>query len=170
MGRWEYAARSIKPDGYPISSGKYFFAQALRIPIILYGVETGPINTKMGSFFSTKALKRIDLMLVRNRRSEAVLKTIGGNNPNVRITADPAFLVSPEKRLVDRIQERYGIEHDRPLVGVATRKAFYKVIGLIPAALRQKLNLMPRGFHERFSLFKRRMFQICDCLVSKFDA
>jgi hypothetical protein len=51
LGRWEYAARSIKRAGYSISSGKYFFAQALRIPIILYGVEIGPINTKMGSFF-----------------------------------------------------------------------------------------------------------------------
>ena len=53
-----------------------FFAQAMGIPVILYGVEIGPINTKVGRFFSNKALKKINLILVRNQRAEAVLKKL----------------------------------------------------------------------------------------------
>lgn len=147
-----------------------FVAQAMGIPVILYGVEIGPINTKAGRFFSNKALRKVDLILVRNKRSRAVLKRIGVKNSNVQITADPAFLVPPEKQVVGRILRKYGIRRDRPLIGIAPRKAFYKVTGLMPAALRQKLNLMPHGFYEKFDLFKQKMAHICDYLVGTFGA
>jgi len=147
-----------------------FLAQVLRIPVILYGVEIGPINTRIGTFFSKKALNRVDLILVRNKRSESALKRIGINNPNIYITADPAFLVSPDQQIFDRIKNRYGIRDDRPIVCIAPRKAFYKISGLIPATLRLKLNLMPRDFHAKFYLFKLKMAQICDYLVREFQA
>jgi hypothetical protein len=55
-------------------------------------------------------------------------------------------------------------------IGEQVDLSSYKVTGLIPAAFKQKLNLMPRGFHERLSLFERKMAQICDYLVGKIDA
>jgi len=147
-----------------------FFAQAMGIPVILYGVEIGPINTKVGRFFSNKALKKINLILVRNQRSKAVLKKIGVNNPNVHVTTDPAFLVSPDKHIAGKILKKHSIRRERPLIGIAPRKAFYKVSGLMPVYLRQKLNLMPRDFYKKFTLFKRKMASVGDYLVNTFDA
>ena len=147
-----------------------FWAQILGIPVILYGVEIGPIDTRIGAFFSKKAVDKIDLILVRNYRSGKVLKRIGAKTSCVHITADPAFRVSPDPEILGKIEHKYGIRDDRPLIGIAPRKAFYKVSGLLPATLRLKLNLMPRGFFEKFLLFKQKMAQVCDYMVDKFNA
>ena len=40
----------------------------------------------------------------------------------------------------------------------------------MPVALRQKLNLMPRDFDKKFTLFKRKMASVGDYLVNTFDA
>ena len=147
-----------------------FLARALRIPVILYGVEIGPIDTKIGAFFATRALKNVNLILVRNNRSASVLRRIGIDNPNIHVTADPAFLVTPDEQIMHQVESRYGIKNNRPLVGIAPRKAFYKVSGLLPATIRQKLNLMPRDFDSKFSMLKRKIALICDYLVNRFDA
>jgi len=147
-----------------------FWARMLGIPVILFGVEIGPITTKLGSLFSMKGMKAVDLILIRNGRSERVLKKIGVRNPNIHVTADPAFLVAPDDRAFARVRDKYGIQDHRPIIGVAPRKAFYKTSGLVPATVRMKLKMMPHEFHSKFLSFKRRMAQICDHLANRFDA
>ena len=75
-----------------------FFAQAMGIPVILYGVEIGPINTKVGRFFSNRALKKINLILVRGR---LIIATIQVSRLCFKIF--PYLLLPSSKSLVTSI-------------------------------------------------------------------
>jgi polysaccharide pyruvyl transferase CsaB len=149
---------------------RVFWAKITGIPVILYAVGIGPLDTKIGRFFAKKCLNRVDLIITRDKKSKDIIDDIGVINSNVHVTADPAFLVSPTKNTFENIVHKYKIDDDKPKVFIAPRKAFYKVHGFLPATIRLKLNLMPKMFYKKYPVFKKRVAKICDYLISKYDA
>ena len=109
-------------------------------PVVVYANGVGPIRSWAGRILTRLALSRVKRITVRDFESEKLLKRIGVGKP-VRVTADPAFLLSPcspERR--DLILKGAGIKGDSQIVWLALRPgkapdAFYRsfvpVIGLL---------------------------------------
>ncbi len=152
----------------PFHLWRVFFAKMVGVPVILYAVGIGPLQTRIGRFFARIGLGITDLIIVRDENSKFVIEKLGVNNRRVHIAADPAFLVNPDDAIVDKIKQKYMIKNGKPLVAIAPRKAFYKVSGFLPATIRIKFNLMPHIFYRKYPAFKKQIAVLCDYLISKF--
>jgi len=113
-----------------------FTSRALRRPVAVYANGVGPIRSWLGRLLTRLALSSAKRITVRDPESEKLLKRIGVKRP-VRVTADPALLLTPcssERR--DRILASAGIPQDKPLVWLALRpgkapESFYR--SFVPA-------------------------------------
>lgn len=117
-----------------------FVSRALRRPVVVYANGVGPIRSWSGRILTRLALSMAKRVTVRDPESEKLLKRIGVRRP-VRVTADPAFLLSPcspERR--DQMLGAAEITGERPVVWLALRprkapeqfyKSFVPAIGLL---------------------------------------
>lgn len=71
-----------------------FLARAMGKPVVIYANGIGPIRSASGRILTRLALALSRRVTVRDPESEKFLKRIGVKKP-VRVTADPAFLLSP---------------------------------------------------------------------------
>jgi len=63
------------------------------IKIMLYANGIGPITKKINRHFATKILNKVDIITLRDDKSDEELKKLGVTTPRVVITADPAFTI-----------------------------------------------------------------------------
>ncbi len=113
-------------DGIPYFYLLYLpiFIRALGKPIVFYGgsIKRYSPSSFFGKLFNKLlhfALNNIDLITLRESVSFQNLTFLGVNNTNVRVTADPAFLLhsAPGWR-VDEIMKRENVNTDKKIVGV----------------------------------------------------
>ncbi|MGE5579881.1 MAG: polysaccharide pyruvyl transferase CsaB [Bacillota bacterium] len=119
-----------------------FASRVFRKPVAVYANGIGPIRSWIGRLLTRLALSSTKRITVRDPESEKLLKRIGVRRP-VRVTADPAFLLTPcpnDRR--DELLASAGIPRDKPLVWLALRpgkapesfyKSFVPVVGLLRA-------------------------------------
>ncbi len=123
-----------------------FGARILGRPAVVYANGIGPIHSWVGRMLTRLALSTVKRVTVRDPESERLLKRIGVTKP-VRVTADPAFLLSPcspERR--DEILRKAGVDGDDPIVWLALRPGkapdnFY--LSFVPAIQ----YLRSKGYH-----------------------
>jgi polysaccharide pyruvyl transferase WcaK-like protein len=98
------AMLAVGGDQYSLSYGVpygFFLANeaALRrgTPLFLWGASVGPF-TKLPDFerFAVKALRRVTIICARETETVAYLDSVGVRD-NVRLVADPAFLLEPAR-------------------------------------------------------------------------
>lgn len=63
------------------------------IKIMLYANGIGPITKKLNRHFAAKILNKVDIITLRDDKSDEELKKLGVTKPKVIITADPAFTI-----------------------------------------------------------------------------
>lgn len=63
------------------------------IKTMLYANGIGPISKKMNRHFAAKILNKVDIITLRDDKSDEELKKLGVTKPKVIITADPAFTI-----------------------------------------------------------------------------
>jgi polysaccharide pyruvyl transferase CsaB len=97
-----------------------FLAQELGIPVMLYAISAGPLATETARRCVREALNASALITVRDRLGYRLLEDVGVTQ-EIHLTADPAFLIEPEKSPADALKEE-GVEFDRPLVGFSVRE------------------------------------------------
>lgn len=120
-----------------------FAARTLGKPVVVYANGVGPIRSVAGRLLTRLALSLVKKITVRDPESEKLLKRIGVQKP-VRVTADPAFLLSPSPaERCDQILRRAGIAGESPLVWLALRpgkapERFYESFAPAIALLRSK--------------------------------
>lgn len=132
-----------------------FTARAWRKPVVVYANGVGPIRSWIGRALTRAAINRTKWVTVRDPESERLLKRIGVKKP-VRVTADPAFLLSPcptERR--DELLNDAGIGWDKPVVWLALRPerapaAFYEAFAPAVTFLRSK------GYQPCFLVMQER--------------
>jgi len=97
-------------------------AELFNKPVMVFANGIGPINKKMNRFFTKKVLNKVELITLRDFKSEKTLEDIDVKN-NIYVTADPVFTLeaSQDARISD-ILTREGIPTDKPLVGISVRK------------------------------------------------
>ncbi|HEV7135346.1 MAG TPA: polysaccharide pyruvyl transferase family protein [Steroidobacteraceae bacterium] len=127
-------------------------ATDLGVPVLLYAISAGPLTTEASRRAVREALNASAAIAitVRDRESCRLLDDVGVRS-EVRLTADPAFLLEPEP-LSAAVLEAEGVDFSRDLVGFSVREPG-------PAAP----NIDPDEYHEMLA-------NAADFLIERFDA
>jgi polysaccharide pyruvyl transferase CsaB len=95
-------------------------ASQAHIPSMVYAVGAGPLNTETSRKRVKEVLDNADVITVREKEAKKILEDTGLKK-EIKVTADPAFLLTPEPLPQDalKLEQVHG---DRPLVGVSVRE------------------------------------------------
>ncbi len=96
-------------------------AKFFKKKIMLYANGIGPLTSFKNIEKTKRVLNEVDLITLRDENSLKELEQIGVTKPQIKLTADPAFLLQPDVSGKD-ILSNYGIPTDRPLLLVSVRK------------------------------------------------
>lgn len=108
-------------------------AQHFGIPTAAYGVDAGHLSEKNREWARDVA-NRMDLVMVRTRAAAQVLRSIGVRKA-IEVTTDTAFGLESEKReWVDSALKGLGLDHKRPIAGIAFEEFFWWPV--VPKPLR----------------------------------
>lgn len=128
-----------------------------RRPLIGYGIGIGPLQTATGRFFAARALRALNVCIVRDARSAQWAAELTRNRVPVAVAPDPAIALRPESEAAARAYLA-GTERVEPvpgeiLIGVAVRRFFPGRRGILPSAW--TAGRSPEG--PDFELFKERL-------------
>lgn len=143
-------------------SKEIVMASLLGKPIALFAQSPGPFKNKLSSWLARKAISCADLVIVREDVSLQVLKE-SGIKGNIKVTADPAFLLSPSP--ISEIDSIFRRE-----VGSTYTKGVNGTIGLVVSGY-NTLSLSPkksRAFHFINGLYSMVLFSLPDILVDQY--
>lgn len=96
-------------------------AKFLRKKVMLYANGIGPLTSFKNIELTKDVLSDVELITLRDENSAKELEQIGVAGPEIRLTADPAFLLEADDR-GEEILENYGIPTDKKLLCVSVRK------------------------------------------------
>jgi polysaccharide pyruvyl transferase CsaB len=111
---------------YDRDAAKYLrevtIAHELGVPVILYAISAGPLDTQSARKSVRDALNVAapTVVTVRDRLGYRLLEDIGVST-EIHLTADPAFLLEPEELPVSAL-EAEGVDLNRRLVGFSVRE------------------------------------------------
>jgi polysaccharide pyruvyl transferase CsaB len=97
-------------------------AQEAGVPVILYAISAGPLETEAARSAVREALnaRAPTVVTVRDRLGYRLLEDVGVSR-EIHLTADPAFLLDPEALPVAAL-EAEGVDFRRPVVGFSVRE------------------------------------------------
>jgi polysaccharide pyruvyl transferase CsaB len=95
-------------------------AREVGVPVMVYAVSAGPLEQPESRQLVRNCLDLVDAITVRERRARQVLEDVGVRR-EIRVTADPAFLLDPEPLPPDALK-REGLDGHSRLVGVSVRE------------------------------------------------
>lgn len=96
------------------------WAKELNIPVMIYAISVGPLNSAEAKQLIVKTLNKVDIITVRESESKRILHEIGVTK-EIEVTGDPAFLIKPEDFTEEMLIEE-GINHEIPLFGFSVRE------------------------------------------------
>jgi polysaccharide pyruvyl transferase CsaB len=99
-------------------------ATLLEKPLLLNAMGVGPLLTETGRQYTRMAFEHAAIATVRDAESKELLVSIGLNETNLKVTADPAWLLTPASdERAKTILESEGISSNNQfLIGVALRE------------------------------------------------
>lgn len=89
--------------------------------VMLYANGIGPLNSFKNIEITSEILNKVELVTLRDENSVSALAQIGVTEPEIHLTADPAFLLEANDKGAE-ILDSYGIPHGQPLMCVSVRK------------------------------------------------
>ena len=121
-----------------------------KIKVMLYGNGIGPLDKKINRKITRSILNKVDLITLRDDLSDKLLCEIGVNVPPIKITADPAFTLTPSN-LPDHkaVLSAAGIETDKKYAVIAIREwknaapDFTDIIAKSLDAIYERHNIVP---------------------------
>lgn len=96
-------------------------AKLLRKKVMLYANGFDSLTSFKNSEKTRDVLNEVDTITLRDEKSLKELESIGVTQPEIMVTADPAFLLIPDDH-GSEILNHYGITPDKSLLGIAVRK------------------------------------------------
>jgi len=111
---------------YDRDAAKYLreviIAHELGVPVILYAISAGPLDTQSARKAVRDALNVTapTVVTVRDRLGYRLLEDVGVS-AEIHLTADPAFLLEPEELPLTAL-EAEGVDFNRHLVGFSVRE------------------------------------------------
>jgi polysaccharide pyruvyl transferase CsaB len=104
----------------PIYLREVQIAHEAGVPVMVYAVGAGPLQDPSIHPLVRDCLNQAAVVTVRERRAQQILEQIGVT-ADIRVTGDPALLLTPEP-LPDNILQMEGIHRDHRLVGMSVRE------------------------------------------------
>ncbi|TAK35793.1 MAG: polysaccharide pyruvyl transferase [Chloroflexota bacterium] len=95
-------------------------AEELGVPVMVYAVGAGPLEDPSMQRLVQQCLDRAAAITVREREAQSVLERAGVRH-DIVVTADPAFLLTPEPLAEDTLRCE-GIDEMHRLVGISVRE------------------------------------------------
>ena len=95
-------------------------AHERQVPTVTFAIGIGPLDRAEQRWAVRDCLNKMTGITVRELSAKRLLEEIGVERP-VIVTADPAFLLEPE-RFTDEMLRREGLPIDEPLVGISVRE------------------------------------------------
>jgi polysaccharide pyruvyl transferase CsaB len=126
-------------------------AKMLKKPVIFYAQGIGPINRNLSKWLMRRFANQVDLITLRDRNSESVLKQIGVMRPPIKVTADPVFTLEPSAddfRQADSLLGEYGLKGEK-LIGVSVRN-WNNLASLGPHLVKTLDHLAEKGYQILF--------------------
>ncbi len=98
-------------------------ALARNVKVMLYSNGIGPLEREKNKARAKNVLNRVDVITLRDKKSETELKNMGVTKPKILVTADPAFnLNCNDSETGNKILKNAGVPQDKKLLGVSIRK------------------------------------------------
>ncbi len=147
-----FGGGSLLQDVTSAKSIKYYLgilhmAQSCGIKTMLYANGIGPIDRKFDRYLAKKVLNKVDVITLRDDRSDEELKKLNVTKPKIIITADPAFT----------------IETDTPVSG----EYFRRRAGVPDHAKVAVISL--RGWKKTSADFTGLIAALCDYMIERYD-
>jgi len=90
-----------------------FLASLFNIPSIVYGQGIGPVQSNINKKLIKWVLKRVNIIMVRDKQSKIFLGKLGvKKNKQIIVNADTAFLLKG-KEVPKTIKDKYRLEHSQ---------------------------------------------------------
>ncbi|MBP3361985.1 MAG: polysaccharide pyruvyl transferase CsaB [Clostridia bacterium] len=90
--------------------------------VMLYANGIGPVRKKSNRRLCKKVLNRVDAITVRDKKSLSELEALGITVPEIRLTADPVFLLEKDES-VDELLQKHGLDNDIFCIAVRSPKS-----------------------------------------------
>jgi polysaccharide pyruvyl transferase WcaK-like protein len=90
------------------------------VPSRVYAVGVGPLNSETSRKRVQEVLSNVDIITVREREAKRIFEDIGVQH-DIKVTADPAFLLTPEP-LPKHALELEQVHGQRRIVGISVRE------------------------------------------------
>ena len=137
----------------------------------IYGVEVGPIVSSMGKFIAGTALRKADMITVRNIQSFEIAKALGAKDHQILLTEDPVFSISRNGLPSgEKVLERFGLRGEKPRIGICPRIILDRQRAYLPFRFRMKYGLLSDRFYHRRRQVKNFIIQICSVLMDEAKA
>ena len=145
-----FGGGSLLQDVTSSKSIKYYLAiirlaQKCGLKTMLYANGIGPIVKKYDRYLASKTLNKVDIITLRDDKSDEELKSLGDTKPMIEITADPAFT----------------LDTDLSLSG-----EYYKKMAGIPSGVKLCV-VSVREWKNSVKNFEEIVAKLCDFLVEK---
>jgi polysaccharide pyruvyl transferase CsaB len=90
--------------------------------VFVFANGIGPIDSKFNRWITRRVLNKVDFITLRDKSSVMFTKYIGVTNENLKMTADPVFLLdSSSDERANKILESQGIQLGENVLGVSIR-------------------------------------------------
>ena len=122
-------------------------AKRCKIKTMVYANGIGPVNYESSKRKTREALKGVDIITLRENSSFEELKNLGVDLDNVKVTADPVFLLEPNMEIEEKLKA-VGIE-DKKFFCISVRgwkklpADFTDRIGEFANKISEKYGLVP---------------------------
>lgn len=90
--------------------------------VFVFANGIGPIDKGLNRYFTKKILNQVDYITLRDKASYSYVKYMGVDNPNIKVTADPVFLLdASDDSVADEILGKQGIKLSENVIGISVR-------------------------------------------------
>jgi len=126
-------------------------AKLLGKPVIFYAQGVGPINRPLSKLLMRLVANRVELITLRDQDSLELLREIGVTQPEIRVTSDPVFALTPMEEDFEAVDIKLAqlIESSKPVIGVSVRQ-WPALEGYQPELARCLDDLADQGYQVLF--------------------
>lgn len=163
--QWSILGRLWKP----------MLAKRLRRRLLIYAVDIGPLQTRLGRIISRRFFARQmdadDLLIVRNSESADLLLALGVPHERILRSPDPGFsFAAADHDAARQALADAGVKPGTPLIAFSPRATFHMSSGFLPASLRLRLFRNMGAVQEKTHAFQRSMARTIDQVIEAHGA
>ncbi|HOM02309.1 MAG TPA: polysaccharide pyruvyl transferase CsaB [Acetivibrio sp.] len=103
--------------------GMIWLAKKMGMKVMIYANGIGPLNKEKNRRLTKKVVNQVDVITLREELSCEELRNLNIQKPNIKVTADPAFTIMPEKNeRINQLLISEGIDPNEQFIGISVRR------------------------------------------------